>query len=178
MVRLRTKFFCALLAISAGLTGGTLLIVRNAVQSRMRESIREDLQSSVKTFDLLKMQRQETLRRSSEFIAALPTVRAVMTTRDIPTIQDAARGLVKQSGTQVFILADRTGGISAIQTKDSNLDANRAQALLEETFKKGDSHDWWVIGARLYEVQLQPIEFGEFPRQTTIGILVLGNEIN
>jgi signal transduction histidine kinase/ActR/RegA family two-component response regulator len=177
MIRLRTKFFCTLLAISAGLTGGTLLIVRNAVQTRMREAIRDDLQTSVKTFELLELQRQESLRRSAEFIAALPTVRAVMTTRDIPTIQDAARGLIRQSGADALILADRMGAISAIQTKDSNLDVDHAQALLVETFKKGDAHDWWVTNGRLYEVQVQPIEFGEFPKQTTIGILILGNEI-
>src|SRR5215475_6910852 len=100
MVRLRTKFFCALLAISAGLTGGTLLIVRNAVQSRTRDAIREDLQTSVKAFDLLEKERQETLRRSAEFIAALPTVRALMTTHDVPTIQDGSRGFLKQSGAE------------------------------------------------------------------------------
>jgi signal transduction histidine kinase/ActR/RegA family two-component response regulator len=178
MTRLRTKLLLALLAVSAGLTCSTLLVVRGSVRSGVRESLRGDLQSSVRTFEVLEGQRQQSLSRSSEFIATLPTIRALMTTRDIPTIQDASVDLLKQSGAELLILADRTGTISAIQTNDAKLGQSRAQKFLEETYRKGDSHDWWIADGSLYEVQLQPIEFGAFPAQTTIGILVLGNEIN
>jgi signal transduction histidine kinase/ActR/RegA family two-component response regulator len=178
MTRLRTKLLLALLSVSAGLTGATLLVVRSSVRSGVRESLRGDLQSSVRTFEVLEGQRQQSLSRSSEFIATLPTVRALMTTRDIPTIQDASIGLLKQSGAELLVLADRTGAISAIQTNNARLDQAQAQKFLEETYRKGDSHDWWIADGSLYEVQLQPIEFGAFPNQTTIGILVLGHEIN
>ncbi len=178
MTRLRTKLLLALLAVSAGLTCSTLLVVRGSVRSGVRESLRGDLQSSVRTFEVLEGQRQQSLSRSSEFIATLPTVRALMTTRDVPTIQDASVDLLKQSGAEFLILADRTGTISAIQTNSAKLDQSRAQKFLEETYRKGDSYDWWIADGGLYEVQLQPIEFGAFPTQTTIGILVLGHEIN
>jgi len=178
MNKLRTKFLLALLAVSAGLTGGTLLIVRHTIQNRVRESTRVDLSTSVKAFQTFELQRQESLEHSAQFIANLPTVRALMSTQDPPTIQDASGSLLKQSGAEVLILADRTGRVSAIQSKDSRLDFNHAQKLLDETFAKGDSHDWWFVGGKLYEVQLQPIEFGQSSTQTMIGILALGDEID
>src|SRR5665213_3940522 len=49
-IRLRTKFLLSLLAISAGLTVATLLIVSYSVQKRLRESIREELRGSPITY--------------------------------------------------------------------------------------------------------------------------------
>jgi len=81
-IRLRTKFLLSLLAISAGLTAATLLIVSYSVQKRVRESIREELRNSVNTYKSFEKQREESLTRSAELIANLPNVRALMTTDD------------------------------------------------------------------------------------------------
>jgi signal transduction histidine kinase/FixJ family two-component response regulator len=178
MNQLRTKFLLALLVVSAGLTGGTLLIVRHTIQNRIRESTRVDLRTSVNAFRTFELQRQEALEHSAQFIANLPTVRALMSTQDLATIQDGSGDLLKQSGAEALILTDRTGRVSAIQSRDSRLDLDNTQKLLDGTFSKGESHDWWFAGGRLYEVQLQPIEFGQFPAQTTIGILILGDEMD
>lgn len=47
--RLRTKFLLSLVAITAGLSTATLLIVRYSVQKRVRAGIQEDLRNSVET---------------------------------------------------------------------------------------------------------------------------------
>ena len=49
-LRLRTKFLLSLVAISAGLTTGTLLIVRYSVQKQVRAGIQQDLRNSVDTY--------------------------------------------------------------------------------------------------------------------------------
>jgi hypothetical protein len=50
-IRLRTKFLLSLLAISAGLTSATLLVVRYRVERQVREAIREDLHNSVRNYE-------------------------------------------------------------------------------------------------------------------------------
>ena len=106
--KLRTKFLLSLLAITTGLTTATLLIVRYSVQSRVRESIRDDLRNSVNTYKSFEQQRDLALTRSASLIANLPNVRALMTTRDEATIQDASYDIQRLSGSDLLVLADRT----------------------------------------------------------------------
>jgi len=92
-VRLRTKFLLSLLAITAGLSSATLLIVSYSVQKRVRENIREDLHNSVDIYESFERQREATLRRSTQLLANLPNVRAMMTTQDSATIQDSSEDI-------------------------------------------------------------------------------------
>src|SRR6267143_2542977 len=81
-IQLRTKFLLSLLAISAGLTTATLLIVRYNMRAQVRDSIREDLRNAVNTYQIFEKQRQSTSTQSVRLIATLPYLRALMTTRD------------------------------------------------------------------------------------------------
>src|ERR1700719_1362876 len=87
-IRLRTKFLLSLLAISAGLTSATLLIVRYSIQQQVRASLQEDLDNSVRTYHGFATQRQAMLNRSAVLLANLPNVRALMTTQDAATIRN------------------------------------------------------------------------------------------
>jgi len=177
-IRLRTKFLLSLLAISAGLTAATLLIVSYSVQNRVRESIREELRNSVNTYRSFEKQREDTLTKSAELIANLPNVRALMTTEDPATIQDASADIYKLSGSDLLILANRAGRVSGLRTGASGLDRDTAQNLLRRSLDRGESRDWWFGGGRLYEVWVQPIYFGSTSQNTTIGLLVVGHEID
>ena len=115
-IRLRTKFLFALLVISAGLTTGTLLVVRYSVEKRVRESIRGDLRNSVDTYQTFERQLEDSLTRSAELLADLPTVRALMSTHDAATIQDASADIWRLSGSDLLMLAGRTGNVLALRT--------------------------------------------------------------
>src|SRR5207247_5080062 len=106
--KLRTKFLLSLLAITTGLTTATLLIVRYSVQSRVRESIRDDLRNSVNTYKSFEQQRDLALTRSASLIANLPNVRALTTTRDEATLQYASYDIQRLSGSDLLVLPDRT----------------------------------------------------------------------
>jgi signal transduction histidine kinase/CheY-like chemotaxis protein len=175
---LRTKILLALLAISAGLTCGTLAIVRYTVQKKVRESIRLDLRSSVRTYEIFAKQREESLNRSAALLASLPTVRALMTTQHIPTIQDASGGLLDESGADLLVLADRSGKLDAAQFSKARLKPEVLQQLLTGTVEQGEGHDWWLAEGHLFQVSLQPIEFAQGTDSTTIGILIVGDEID
>jgi signal transduction histidine kinase/CheY-like chemotaxis protein len=177
-IRLRTKFLLSLLAISAGLTAATLLIVSYSVQNRVRESIHEELRNSVDTYKSFEKQREDTLTRSAELIANLPNVRALMTTEDAATIQDASADVYRLSGSDLLVLANRAGTVAGLRTSTSGLDRGTSQELLRHSLDSGESRDWWFGGGRLYEVWIQPIYFGAPSQNTTIGLLVVGHEID
>ena len=177
-LRLRTKFLLSLLAISAGLTAATLLIVSYSVRKRVRESIREDLRNSVNTYQSVETQREETLKRSAVLLANLPNVRALMTTEDAATILDGSADVWKLSGNDLLVLANRSGNVVALQTNRAGLNPDVAQGLLRHSIDLGASRDWWYGGERLYEVWIQPIYFGAPSQNSTIGVLVVGHEID
>src|SRR6266853_3685492 len=177
-IRLRTKFLLSLLAISAGLTTATLLIVSYSVQKRVRESIREELRNSVDTYKSFERQREETLTTSAELIANLPNVRALRTTEDATTIQDASAAVFRLSRSDMLVLANRAGTVAGLRTSNSGLDRGAAQTLLRSSMARGESRDWWFGGGHLYEVWIQPIYFGAPSQNTTIGFLALGNEVD
>jgi len=177
-IRLRTKFLLSLLAISAGLTAATLLIVSYSVQNRVRESIREELRNSVDTYRSFEKQREDTLTGSAELIANLPNVRALMTTEDAATIQDASADIYRLSGSNLLVLANRAGTVSGLRTSTSGFDRGTAQEQLRRSLDRGESRDWWFGGGHLYEVWIQPIYFGAPSQNTTIGLLAVGHEID
>jgi signal transduction histidine kinase len=177
-IRLRTKFLLSLLAISAGLTTATLLIVSYSVQKRVRENIREELHNSASTYQSFEKQREDALTRSAALLANLPNVRALMTTEDAATIQDASADVWKLSGSDLLVLANRAGTVAALRASTAGLEPGAAQKLLRRTLDQGESRDWWFDGRHLYEVWIQPIYFGAPSQNTTIGLLGLGYEVD
>lgn len=177
-IRLRTKFLLSLLAISAGLTAATLLIVSYSVRKRVRENIREDVRNSVANYQTFQSQQEESLSRSAALLANLPNVRALMTTEDQATIEDASADVWKLSGSDLLVLANRTGNVVALRASASGLDSGKAQKLLRQSLDRSESKDWWFGGGHLYEVWIQPIYFGAPSRDMTVGLLALGHEVN
>ena len=177
-IRLRTKFLLSLLAISAGLTSATLLIVSYTVQNRVRESLREQLRDSVNTYETFEKQRDNALVRSAELLANLPNVRALMTTEDAPTIQDASEGVWKLSGSDLLVLANRAGVVEGLRTTTPGLDRGTAQELLRHSLQGRQSQSWWFGGGHLYEVWMQPVYFGVPSQNITIGLLAVGHEVD
>jgi signal transduction histidine kinase len=173
-IRLRTKFLLSLILVSSGLTWTTLLIVRHRVQQRVRLEIDEALRNSVVTFQNVQRQREAMLARSGGLLADLPNLRALMTTQDEATIQDASGDLWELAGGDLFVLADPSGKLMALQTSAQGLDRRAAQESLRHSLQNGGSRDWWFVDGHLYEVFLQPVYFGP---QTVLGVLAIGYEI-
>ena len=177
-IRLRTKFLLSLLAISAGLTAATLLIVSYSVRKRVRENIREDVRNSVTNYQSFQAQQEESLTRSAALLANLPNVRALMTTEDAATIEDASADVWKLSGSDLLVLANRTGSVVALRASTSGLDSSTAQGLLRQSLDRSESKGWWFGGGHLYEVWIQPIYFGSNSQNNTVGLLAVGHEVN
>jgi signal transduction histidine kinase len=177
-LRMRTKFLLSMLLISAGLTCTSLLLVRHSVQKQVRREIFADLRNSVGTFQNFQRERELTLTHSAELLADLPNLRALMTTQHEATIQDASSGLWRLAGSDLFVLADRTGHVVALHTASPGLTREMAQQSLAGTLSDESSGHWWFGGQHLYEVFLRPIYFGPAEENRLLGFLVIGYEID
>jgi signal transduction histidine kinase len=175
---LRTKFLLSLVLISALITTAVLLVVRYRVQLRVRADLTQALDTSIVTFDRLQQQREETLERSASLLAALPPLKALMTSEDPATIQDASATFWQLSGSQLFVLANRDGAIVAFHSATTPFPRAAAQQAIDRYMTSGNTRDWWFGGGRLFQVFLQPIAFGDPAAGNALGLLAVGYEVN
>jgi signal transduction histidine kinase len=178
-IRLRTKFLLSMVVVSAALTFTTLLVVRRTVQQEVRVGIQRDLDNSVSAFHNFQKQREVTLERSAALLADLPNVRALMTTHDPATIQDASRDLWQRvGGGDLLLLADSSGKVMALQGAPPEITARQGQDLLPALISREETRHWWYVEGHLYEVFLQDIYFGPVSGHQILGYLLLGYEID
>ncbi len=177
-IRLRTKFLLSLILTTAVLTGAVLLIVQNYLRNHARAEIQEALSSSVVTFNQFELQHERELAQSAALLADLPNLRALMTTRHAPTIQDASADFWRLAGSDLFVLSDPAGKVMGLHTSAAGFTADAAQASLSRTLESGRSRDWWYGGNHLFAVFLQPIYFGDSRNGVVLGVLALGFEVD
>src|SRR5215470_19816764 len=103
-LRLRTKFLLLLLFVSTSVTATTFWSVGTSVRTEVRKQIAEDLRNSVVVFRSFQRQREISLASSAELLADLPSLKALMTTQDAATIQDASASIWRLAPSDVFVL--------------------------------------------------------------------------
>jgi len=175
-IRLRTKFLLSMVLVSAGLTSLSLLIFRQSVQSRVREEIFSDLRNSVATFQSFQREKEITLNHSADLLADLPDLRALMTTNHELTIQDASAPVWRLAGSDLFVLANRSGSVVALHTNAPGFTRQMAQESFTASLERQEH--WWFGAHHLYEVFLKPIYFGPAEEGRVFGYLVIGYEID
>src|SRR5437870_11555804 len=129
-VRLRTKFLLSMVLISAGLTSLSLLLVRQSMQSEVRQQIISDLQNSVSTFQSFQREQEVTLSYSADLLADLPNLRALMTTNHEATIQDGSTPLCRHGGGALFLLVDRAARLDDFPRTPPRLPRRMPQTAL------------------------------------------------
>lgn len=177
-VRLRTKFLLSLLAVTTGLTAATLFVVSFNVERSVRESLRDDLRGSVMTYQTFAKQREDTMIRSAAQVANLPNVRALMTTNDVVTIQEEVPSIFEISGSDLLVLADRSGQVVGFQSKSNDFPREAVTACLHSAMQREDGRNWCIGSGHLYEVWLQPIYFGSAREGSARGLLAVGHRID
>jgi len=167
-----------MLLTSAGLTAASLLIVQRSVENQVRRNLQLDLANSVETFRNFQKEREESLARSAELMADLPVLKALMTSRHAPTIQDASQEMFRLSGGDLFALMDQSNQIVGFHTRSPGITREQAQALRERKTTTDSGRLWWFAGGHLYEVFLAPIYFGPESSNSVLGTVAIGYEIN
>lgn len=177
-VRLQTRFLAPLLAGVLGVTVATLLVVRRAVENQIRAELADDLRNSVLTFQAFQTEREATLSHSAELLADEPKLKALMTSNDKLTIQDASTDTWQLIGSDLLVLGLPDAKVMAVHAKTKDIDAACVQEALAGSVRVPANTQWWSLNGHLYEVFLQPIYFGRSREDRLLGILALGYEID
>lgn len=176
-LQLRTKFLLSMLLVTLGVTFASLLIVRHRVNLQVYRQIEEDLRNSLATFQEFHRQREANLHRSAQLLAALPSLKALMTTRDAATIQDGSGDFQTLSASDLLVLANRSGQVVALHTQSGRLSREAAQRFVARSLDSTETQ-WWFDGQHLFQVAMEPVYFGAPARNTLLGFLAVGFEIN
>lgn len=177
-LRLRTKFLVSLVLIISGLTCATLLVVRHTAQVQIHREIAEDARNSLLIFEMLRSQQHMTLTRSADLVASLPSVMAVMITGDPETAQNSTEYLLHSANADLLALADSSGKIIAFHATIPEIPAVVAETTLRRWRNQGNTAGFWVGGARIYQIALQPITSGSAPHTRSLGTVIVGREID
>lgn len=179
-VRLRTRFLLSMLLITAGLTTTSLLLVQRSIRSNVRQSIAVNLRNSVAAFQDFRHERETMLTSDVALLADLPITRAIMTSPDPVTIQDASQDISQIAASDLFVLVDRAGRVVALHTKTPGFTKEAAEKYFQQSIEedRGEPSHWWLGEHHLYQTFVEPIYRGSRTDGTLLGFLVIGYEIN
>ncbi len=169
-----------MLLITTGLTTTSLLLVQRSIRSNVRQSIAVNLRNSVAAFQDFRHERETMLTSDVALLADLPITRAIMTSPDPVTIQDASQHISQIAASDLFVMVDRTGRVVALHTKTPGFTKEAAERYFQQSLEddRGESSHWWLGDHHLYQTFVQPIYRGSETDGTLLGFLVIGYEIN
>lgn len=176
-LRLRTQLLLATVAILSALTAASLLVVRQSVKQDVQRQTVEALAASARAFQAVEQQQGGELARTAALLSALPTLKALMTTRDMATIQDASDEFWRLTGSDVLVLADNSGRAMAVHANVPGFTFRSGQQLLMSR-ERFETAGWWLDHGVLLRVVARPIVAGEGPENMVLGLLMLGTRIN
>jgi len=175
-IRTRVLLLTSLVLIIAGTTASSLYIIRSRLRQQVRSTLEMDLGHSVETFQDLEAGRLSALERENALMAALPSLKALMTTNDPRTIADDAVDFWKTSGDDLFALADADRKVQAAYTKGStNSDVLRRD--LQAVIANPSKH-YLLSDGGLFEYSVQPLYFGSRANGTLLGYVIGGYAVD
>ncbi len=169
-----------MLLITAALTTTSLFLVQRSIRNNVRQSIAVNLRNSVAAFQDFRHERETMLTSDVALLADLPITRAIMTSPDPVTIQDASQDISQIAASDLFVMVDRKGQVVAVHTKTPGFTKEAAEKYFQQSLdeERGETSHWWLGDHHLYQTFIQPIYRGSRTDGTLLGFLVIGYEID
>jgi signal transduction histidine kinase len=177
-MRMRSLLLLPLLLIPVALTTASLLIVRGHIQQELRQGLVDDVLHSSSTYRNLEKSRAGMLARDAILMADEPSLKALMTTQDALTIENAGGEFARRSGSDLFALASPAGASIALYEDGRSTGSATPEPAISDALRSPAGSPYIYVHGKLYEVAAQPIYFG--PRQdgSVLGYLVVGSAID
>jgi signal transduction histidine kinase len=177
-LRLQSQLLLSTLLIISALAGAILLIIRHTVRTQIADQVKFSTEASFQEFETVQRQLQLQLSRTASLLAEIPTLKALMTTQDAPTIQDGSVPFWKLAGSDLFLLANPGGRVVALDVTQKGLNREAAEDSLRASLREGQESSWWYSDGRLYWVFLRPILAGTGNNAKVLGLVAIGYEAN
>lgn len=175
-VRTRDMLIAAMALVIVSATLASLLIVRHRLEDEVTSDLSADLVHSLTTFENLQKQKLSALERENSLLADLPSLKALMTTSDDPTIQNGAIEFWRVSGNDLFALANNEGRVVALDTTDRQTDTGLNAGL--QTLLADPARHYLVSENRLFACSVRPLYFGSERNGTLLGYVINGFAID
>jgi signal transduction histidine kinase len=177
-LRLQSQLLLSTLLIICALAGAILFSIRQTVRAQIADQVRLSTEASFQEFETVQKQLQLQLSRTASLLAEIPTLKALMTTRHAPTIQDGSIPFWRLAGSDLFLLADPEGRVVALDVSQKGLDRDAAESNLKTSLQAGQESAWWYSDGRLYWIFLRPILAGSGSEAKVLGLVAIGYETN
>ena len=186
-IRMRLMLLVPLLLVSVGLTTASLMVVRSWMQRQMAETLASDVTHSVATFQNLQNQHRQMLMREAALLADLPSLKALMTTRDRRTIEDGGQEFWKVSGADLFALTSPDGDVLALYADASDgkdrkqytsAELTQPRLALELALQRENNPHFLVLDGRLFEFTFEPLYFGNRATGQLLGYVVIAYSVD
>src|SRR5450432_486145 len=178
LLRLRTQLLIATLLIICALTGGLLFIVRHTVRAGIDRQVRESTYASLRAFESVQRQRKLELSRTTAMLAELPTLKALMTSNDALTIQDASMPFLRLAGSDLLLLAGQDGHIQGFHVVKPGWTPDLIATDLRLSLTREEDPAWWYADGKLYWVFLRPISAGTGNNEEYLGFIAVGYQVD
>lgn len=154
----------------------SLLLVHQRIQHQTQHESMEQMQRSLETWRNVEAQQLQTLQQENALLSQLPSLKALMTTKDDRTITDAALDFWKISGNDLFALLDRDGHVRALYVRDQPPSLAFREDL-SQTLRDPNLH-YLVSDNRLFSYAVRPLYFGSEETGTILGYVISGDAVN
>lgn len=175
-IRTRALLLISLVLIIAGTTASSLIIIRIRLRQQVRANLKTDLGRSVETFQDLDAGRLVALEHEGALLAALPSLKALMTTNDPRTITDDAADFWKTSGDDLLALSDSNQKVQAAYAKGAK-NADILKRDLQAAVADPSQH-YLLSNGRLFEYSVRPLYFGRQEDGVLLGYVISGYAID
>lgn len=176
-MRLRSQLLIAMLAILASICCATLLVVRRVVYSNVTRQVTNGSTASVRAFESIQREREHQLSSSAAMLSELPLLKALLTTHDPATIQDASDRFWNLSGADLLLLTGPNAEVLALHARDPNM----KRAISGNSFQNvvsSASPTWWHDLGHLFWLFARPVMTGASDESRLVGYVVVGYDIN
>lgn len=176
-MRLRSQLLFAMLAVLATLGGATLLVVRNLVYSSVAQQVTNGSTASIEIFKNIQRERELQLTRSASMISELPILKALLTTHDPATIQDASDRFWNLSGADLFILTGPHSEVLASHSREPEIQQAASGAHFPNV-TSSDHPTWYYNLGHLFWLFPSPVMTGGPEDARLVGYVIVGYDID
>jgi signal transduction histidine kinase len=175
---IRQSLFFVLLAIVIAMTALFLLLAGFTVNRQVARTSLAEMARSRDTFQAIEQQRQDLLLRQTALLSELPSLKALMTTNDQPTIVDGGKTFWETSGSDIFALMRPDGTLLAVYSRGHSLALDDCAMALARSRDTPYRTTLMLSSGRLFEVATEPISFAAGEQRRVLGYVSSGYELN
>ncbi len=175
---IRKSLFLVLLAIVITMTTLFLLLAGFTVNRQVARTSLAEMARSRDTFQAIEQQRQDLLLRQTALLSEMPSLKALMTTNDQPTIVDAGKAFWETSGSDLFALMRPDGTLLAVYSHGHSIALDDCAPALARSRETPYRTTLILSSGRLFEVATEPISFAAGEQRRVLGYVSNGYELN